>query len=997
MSRFCVGVVIASVPVFLLGCAPKAAEPAKPPPPRASAAPEVLVAAPAPEPPPATLRTGKRAPAPSVDAVLEVTARSVANGVETLKVTVLGEQGVGTEPFVEIEGATLAFVTQDGARSLWVRRPAAHQNDLLEGSIYNGSAYGSPGRRLILRQKAPSPKPQATSLEPESFLALASSFPWRATYHSAFAAYANRKLGELGLPKEPKPRTRAQFPTRGMTPAPRTQNGYSDLSQLMSTTTGRTAVQRALMADNKLITDARTAKRTVPIDKVRPPELPRADYKTMLAALGRRGTPETLAQAVPADFWYLRSRTFPAFLDVLDLIDDFGQPAANALDNQPTERGTSARYLAELGLERTELARVFGPAAIAAVAVTGSDPYVHEGTDVTLLFDVKAPPLFETALAKALATHTAVHGPTTDTTSVHGGVTIRSTRSADGRIRRERASVAGLELVSNSPAAIRRVISAALGKAPRLSDEPDLHFLRARDADQPDETFGFLSDRFVLSTIGPVQKIAAARRELALGELTTPGVASLLYGWLNGRAPADSKELLASKLLEPADLKHFDGKPIEWQSGKPARSAYGSLDALEPLIDLPPVDSVTPAEQQAYDSFSGQYRWAWSEYVDPVALRITRDPAHPGRYDLSLRAMPVLMRENREVMEMVGDARVATPAGTDGLRVTLGVGKDAHLRRELTRMSGFIGKTLEFDWLGDEVVLGIADRNEVTRTTHAFVADTLEPRTDDDRRSDRWESTFELPAYMVVGVRNRVGAALALGALRKLANDTVPDMFRWRDAGKHRGITVVELASTDRGLLREGLSLSYALCPKAIVFSLSRPVLDRLIDEQLDGKAPHGVSGKSAVGHGQLVMELGAKKDGAFATAIAWLVSAALVEQADLSRFNAEAILRGAPEARANDAAFRSTARATLGFVPLTPDGALYRLAKEGIEDPARGTEYLPVFPPTPVPGSPLASVLSRFERLRTEVSFDEEPDAGGERTGSRSFFAKMTLDLRKP
>jgi hypothetical protein len=993
MSRLRVGWVVLCVPVALLACGPKAAEPAKPPP-RASAAPAAVVSAHAPEPPFAKLRTGTRSPAPPEDLEIEVTARSVDRGVETLKVILKANlDGSMIECFTQVKGATLAFVTLEGVRALWVRRPSSLEKEPLEGSVYLSSSNYRPGRELRLKQKTPPPKAQSASLEHEFYYALSGAFPWRAAYNSPFAAYAARKLGELGAPKPPPKGAKGG----AFTPPPRRQYGYSDLSHLMGTTTGRTAVQRALMADDKLITDARIAKRTIAIDKVKPPELPRADYSGMLSRLGRRGAPEPLAAAVPADFWYLRSRSFQAFLDVLDLIDDFGQPAANVLDGQPIERGTSARYLAELGLERTELARVLGPAAIDAVAVTGSDPYVHEGTDVTLLFQVKALPLFESSLAKALAMHSAVHGATTDKTSVHEGVTVRSTRSANGRIRRERASVGGFELVSNSPGAIRRVISAALGKAPRLSDEADLHFLLARDADQPDETFGFLSDRFVLSAIGPAQKIAAARRELALGELTTPGIASLLHGWLNGRAPADVKELVASKLLDQADLAHFDGKPIEWQPGKPARSSYGSMDALEPLIDLPPVGKVTEIEQRAYDTFSQQYRWAWSEYVDPVALRIARSTEKPGRYDISLRALPLLMRENREVMQMVGDARVATPSATDGLRVTLGVGKEAPLRRELTRMSGFIGRTLEFDWLGDEIVMGMADRSEVTPAARAFAARSLEPPGGDEQQGGEWESMLGLPAYLVVGVRNRVGAALALGALRKLATDTVPDMFHWRDAGKHRDISVVELASTDRGFLRERLSLYYALCPRAIVFSFSRPVLDRLIDEQLDGKAPRGVSRKDAVGRGQLVLELGTKKDGAMATAFAWLLSAAMVEQSEISRFNAEAILRGAPEARSGDAAFRAAARASLGVVPLTPDGALYRLTREGVEDPARGTPYIPVYPATPVRGSPLADVISRFERLRTEVSFDEEPGAGGERVDARSFFAKMTLDLRKP
>jgi hypothetical protein len=993
MSFLRVGFLAIAVPGVLLACGPKA-EPAKTAP-AASSAPAALAAPPTTEPPHAKLRTGSRPPEPPVDVPIEVSARSVERGVETLKVELNDGSASYNDCFVQAKGATLAFTSTIGGTSLWIRRPATLGAEPVEATLYCAADEYRAGRQYRLRQTAAAPKARAASVEPDFYNALAGSIPWRAKHHSPFAAYAIRTLGELAAPK-PQPKGRGQRGPASVSYVPDRLYGYSDLSDLMGTTTGRTAVQRALMADDKLITDARAAKRTIAIGKVKPPDLPRADYSAMLSRLGRRGAPEPLAASVPADFWYLRSRSFQAFLDVLDLVDDFGQPAANVLDRQPLERGTSARYLAELGLERTELARVLGPAAIDAVAVTGSDPYVHHGTDVTLLFQVKAPPLFESALAKALAAHAATHGATTEKTSVHEGVTIRSTRSANGRIRRERASVGGIELVSNSPGAIRRVISAALGKAPRLSDEADLHFLLARDAGQPDETFGFLSDRFVLSTIGPTQKIAAARRELALGELTTPGLASLLHGWLHGRPPADAKELVAAKLLDPSDLAHFDGKPIDWQPGRPAQSAYGRLDALEPLIDLPPVDKVTDLEQRAYEGFSQRYQWAWSEYVDPVALRITRSTQKPGRYEMSLRALPLLMRENRELVQMVGDARVTTPTASDGLRVTLGIGKDAPLRRELTRMSGIIGRTLEFDWLGDQVVLGIADRSELTHTVHAYARRSLEPPDEELRSRDEWSPLLALPAYLVVGVRNRVGAALALGMLRKLANDTVPDMFRWRDAGKHRGISVVELISTDL-TLREGLSFSYALCPNAIVFSLSRPVLDQLIDQQLDGNAPRGVTRKDAVGRGQLVMELGAKKDGAFATAIGWLVSMAMLEASEVSRFNAEAILRGVPDAQTGDAAFQSAARAALGVVPLTPDGALYRFTREGVADPARGTTYAPIYPPTPVSGSPLSRVISRFERLRTEVSFDEEPLAGGEQVGGRSFFAKATLDLRQP
>ena len=60
--------------------------------------------------------------------------------------------------------------------------------------------------------------------------------------------------------------------------------------------------------------------------------------------------------------------------------------------------------------------------------------------DVTVLFRIKNGPLFETALAAALASRSAGHGELKNEKFVEDGVTVQVTRSSDGRVRRHRAS-----------------------------------------------------------------------------------------------------------------------------------------------------------------------------------------------------------------------------------------------------------------------------------------------------------------------------------------------------------------------------------------------------------------------------------------------------------------------------------------------------------------------------------------------------------------------------
>ncbi|HEX6274986.1 MAG TPA: hypothetical protein VFZ53_18215 [Polyangiaceae bacterium] len=963
-----------------------------PPPPSPAKKPagKALVAAPAPgnpEPPLAELRTGALAPVHAEKPLeLEPVARHVGSEFETLRFRFDAPPSTRLEAddVIEIPGATLAFI-DDQVGTLWVRRPAAEAGKPVAGTAYAAAMYG-PGTRYDLRAKpgAASPK-QAAELEVEWLRALAASTRAEYSDGDSFAVFMARRLREMADKKRPTPRP------RGVRPEP--VQPSSELYRLMDTTTGRQQIQQAIQRDRTLALDVAREPRKLPLSAARAPELPRADYAAMLTAVGRTPPVEPLAIAAPADFWYLRSKSFAAFLDLLDLGESFGQPAADLLGGRSEDRGSTVRYTTEVALERTELARVLGPSVIESVALVGSDPYVHDGTDVTFVFKVTAPPLFEASLAKALAGHAAAHGDVTRSELTHEGVAIRVARSPNGRVRQHRASVAGFELVSNSPNAIRRVISTALGKAPRLADEKDFRYLLARDAGKPDEILGFLSDRFVSSVVGPAQKIGQARRQLALAELMTPGFSALVYGLTHGRSPKDSAELVKSGELATTELRHADGSPITWRPGTAASSRWGTTVTLEPLIDLPPVDKISDAEQRAYADFANQYAMLWSDYVDPVMVRFSRARDNPNRLDAAMRALPLLRSENRDIVAMVGSAKVDVPPLESGLRWVFAIGKDARLRSELDRSSRVLGQTFKFDWLGDSVTLGVANRAELTNSARGFVGRRLEPMPRGEAY-DELAAVTDLPAYARIEVKNRVGAVVALGALRKMADDVAREMIQWRDGGKYRGVAVTDIALMPARALRGEPHVYYALCPKALIFSLNRAVLERLIDDELDGKAPRGIADARRQDLGQFVIELGTKKDDALARVIAWLATAELVERNE-SRRSAEAVLRGAPESRGGRDAFERIARAYLGHVPLTPDGNVYEYSSQGVRDPLRGTPHAPVFPPTPVDGSPLARVLGRFARIRTSIDFDAEPGTRVDGRELRSFSANVSLELR--
>jgi hypothetical protein len=864
---------------------------------------------------------------------------------------------------------------------LWVRRPSS--SGVVSGALYVPHFDEQPGRQLPF-----SVHPARVEKSPAILKEWAQAAVRKFSHSSeAFYVFAARRIKDRYLAPAARP---AAGPASGVS-----ARSASDIARLMDTVSGRLSVQKALQNERSLYLVAMSRKRDVPIGSVAAPRLAHHDWAKMLPALGVSPPEEALAKATPAEFYYFRANDVPKLLDFGDEVENWGQPAADFIDSHSQDRGTLARYEVELGLKRTGLARVLGPAVVSEVALVGSDPYIHEGSDVTLIFRPKNAALLSAALDAMLLSRAAEHGGNQSSSISHDAGPIRFDHSQDWRVHRYRASAGGLEVVSNSENAMRLVLLAIVGKQPRLADEPDFRFMLARDSGVPADILAYLGDRFIGNAIGPIQKIGEARRQLALSELQVPAYAALLAGWLDGKSPTTTDELLKSRRLEKAELHHVDGAPIEFTPGREPGSRWGRPEALVPLLDSPPVDKVSDVERDAYAQFASSYESLWSDRIDPVALRLTLTPnaEHQRTLSADLRVLPLLRREYADVTEMVGQARVTPAALTSGFRAVFGIGKDAGVRRELERMGpSLLGMDrLKFDWLGDFVVLGVSDRNEVLELVKSASGGDLEvPNADDEQRfSFREEKLVNFPAYAVIGIRSPSTATLALALLRQTLHDAAPSVGRWGQSATYRNTAIVQVQLSDSG----GIAVYYAITPHAIAVALNPTVLETTLDQILEHSdwvpAANSPEAKRA---GQLVIDISAKKDSAFSTALSWLLSTSEFEQRDSAQL-AEAIFRGAPESAANPERVAALMRAYFGSRVLTRDGQPFVPGPDGPRDPARGTDYAPIWPELPVRGSPVERLLARLVGVRSELSFDNEP-ATNDNPNPRSLHARVAVTL---
>jgi hypothetical protein len=471
---------------------------------------------------------------------------------------------------------------------------------------------------------------------------------------------------------------------------------------------------------------------------------------------------------------------------------------------------------------------------------------------------------------------------------------------------------------------------------------------------------------------------------------------------------------LRSGLLAASELKHHDGARIDWAPGAAPRSTWGSPATLEPLIDLPVIAKVSTAERDSYAQFAQQYQGHWGEYIDPIALRVSSSRRGEGKsLHAELRVLPLVPAEDATRYDLSGDGRVAPAELSSGARFTLAIGEYGYLRDSLGRLLNTLSRDgqLKLDWLGDYAMLGFADRAELlvaarsARGSREIPIERPASVQEMGRSSsarDELDLIAGLPVYAVVGLHSRVAAAVALTAARHMAETTAPGTFEWAPFAAHRGVEVVRILAKERG--RE-IALYYAMAGDVLLVTLNRSVMRSLIEQSLDGKLPaQNLAASTLAKEGQAVFELVPLRKGPLRSILASALAVAALETTPSSRSAAEAVLRGVPESAHKPDRSAELSLAYLGAIPLTPDGRRYALASEGIVDPLRGSPHAPEWPALPTAESSADRVLNAFARLRSDLSFDEEPQlsgapAAGTPRGAaprlRSLRARVDLTLR--
>jgi len=581
-------------------------------------------------------------------------------------------------------------------------------------------------------------------------------------------------------------------------------------NHLYDTATGARAIQESLQVDRMLRASTTSESRTIDIASVEGVQTKSHPFKEMMA--GKEPKFSDLAKVVPADQYMLRFTSPAKLQELADFAQQWGASVLESPEVGSADAGLRSRYQKQLCLPSTVLTKVLGPALVKELAITGSDPFFREGTDVTVIFDAVSPDLLKTALDQHWKA-AAAENPGADTkpegqngsTSGVSGQPVEKIVTADRTVSAYRTVSGNLVIYSNSRSALHRILGTHKKPDTSLASADDFRYMRTVWPQTPEAEDGFLylSDAFIRRLTGPATKIKEKRRIEAYGSMRMVLNAAMLHGYVYGPGKVPTlEELTTAGLLDKAALASEGDISWQPQSIAISNSIYGRPQYMTPLADLS-IDKITKTEQDEYVRFRDRYQQYWRRYFDPIGVRIKVDRT------ISMEAyiLPLIEETHyQDLKRLTGDKpqkfdlSQITTATLGRWQVSLDM--EAREVKDARQMVGsMFGKDSTLtDWIGKWGSIWVEDSGHANHMFDWFFEAAERDMDEGDvTYSPSMTSFFQVPAALGIDVKNGFSLAAFLVAMQGMVKSAAPDLVRFTPQDPYKGVTFVKISPAPNG------------------------------------------------------------------------------------------------------------------------------------------------------------------------------------------------------
>lgn len=530
------------------------------------------------------------------------------------------------------------------------------------------------------------------------------------------------------------------------------------------------------------------------------------DWKELTA--GIEPSLDPLARCVPFDQHAFFVPDLARAARLLRQADQNGAPVLQAMEPRCQDEMLLRRYEDQLGVRAGELVSLVEGAGTAVL--TGSDISFRMGTDVALVIEVKDA---ASALQQVWQRMVGTAGAATNADSEHAGTKIFGRVSRDRRVSRYAVALDGAVAIGNSKPQLARLVDVQKAKLASLATLPEYHYFRDRYVRGGDESgFAMLTDATIRRWCSARWRIGEYRRVRALARLneTTAAHAEALA----------RRTVKATKLVFPGDEAAIDNDGVH-------STRWGSLVFCTPVIELA-LAAVSETEATAYRRWRDGYQRNWSQFFDPIAVRVRVDDKVMAA-DVSV--MPLIAAsEYRRSVEISLGAKIE-PSFPDVhpvlARFDMAINPASRPFKMGTRMAASMAPGLDVDplaWMGQTIGLFV--------DPDPFWQELGTAKKPEEFMQANW---YRMPIGFEVEVKSALRLTAFLAGLRVFLEDTAPDMTSWASQ-EHGGKKYVRIGPSEaaRRDMREieNAALFYAVSGKRLLLSLNEELVKRALDRE---------------------------------------------------------------------------------------------------------------------------------------------------------------------
>jgi len=401
-------------------------------------------------------------------------------------------------------------------------------------------------------------------------------------------------------------------------------NGRQDLYSMAS---GMLAIQEALQLDRMTGESLREDYKYVRTDTLHGPAIKSHPFEIMLA--GKKPKTYPLDSLVPSDFYYLHFSNIRDQIELSELMDKWGSNFLHLMQVSSTDSRMKEKYLDQLCLKVSDLTKLFGDKVIDDMALCGSDPFLEDGTDLSVIFSIKNKTVFDLNASRYFADAKIAYKDLKDELIDAKKFKIRAVYTPNGVVSSYSCYINDFLIYSNSKTAILKIIDTFENPKKSMANADDFLYMRTvyETGAENENAFLYLSDSHIRKLVGPEWKIERQRRLNCTASLRIINNAITLY-YMDKKNDRPAIETLVSKgYLDPNYIFCPDGGEyfIDATSLEPYCSKHRRLRFVTPIIEMIP-EFVSQSELEQYRRFVTEYNNYWTKFFDPVGIRIKNGP-----------------------------------------------------------------------------------------------------------------------------------------------------------------------------------------------------------------------------------------------------------------------------------------------------------------------------------------------------------------------------------